>query len=54
MNMGCTAILKMAGALNEKPHSQYAHNNGEDNADAHMKRQIWDEVVVAITDDAST
>ena len=35
----------------EKPHSQYAHNNGEDNADAHMKRQIMGrEVVVAITD----
>lgn len=34
----------------EKPHSQYQHNNGEDNADAHMKRQIMGrEVVVAIT-----
>ena len=32
------------------PVSQYAHNNGEDNADAHMKRQIMGrEVVVAIT-----
>jgi secondary thiamine-phosphate synthase enzyme len=32
------------------PTSQYAHNNGEDNADAHLKRQIMGrEVVVAIT-----
>ena len=35
----------------EKPHSQYAHNNGEDNADAHLKRTIMGrEVVVAVTD----
>ena len=35
----------------EKPHSQYRHNGAEDNADAHMKRQIMGrEVVVAITD----
>lgn len=35
----------------EKPHSQYKHNTFEDNADAHMKRQIMGrEVVVAITD----
>jgi len=35
----------------EKPHSQYRHNNGEDNADAHLKRQVMGrEVVVAITD----
>jgi secondary thiamine-phosphate synthase enzyme len=34
----------------EKPHSQYRHNTFEDNADAHMKRQIMGrEVVVAIT-----
>ena len=34
----------------EKPHSQYAHNTYEDNADAHMKRQIMGrEVVCAIT-----
>jgi len=34
----------------EKPHSQYKHNGYEDNADAHMKRQIMGrEVVVAIT-----
>ena len=33
-----------------EPTSQYAHNNGEDNADAHLKRQIMGrEVVVAIT-----
>jgi secondary thiamine-phosphate synthase enzyme len=35
----------------EKPHSQYAHNQGEDNADAHLKRTIMGrEVVVAVTD----
>jgi len=34
----------------EKPHGQYAHNRGEDNADAHLKRTIMGrEVVVAIT-----
>jgi secondary thiamine-phosphate synthase enzyme len=34
----------------EKPHSQYLHNGYEDNADAHLKRQIMGrEVVVAIT-----
>ena len=34
----------------EKPHSQYAHNGGEDNADAHLKRTIMGrEVVVAVT-----
>jgi len=33
-----------------EPASQYRHNVGEDNADAHMKRQIMGrEVVVAIT-----
>jgi secondary thiamine-phosphate synthase enzyme len=33
------------------PVDQYRHNVGEDNADAHMKRQIMGrEVVVAITD----
>ncbi|HOK13415.1 MAG TPA: secondary thiamine-phosphate synthase enzyme YjbQ [Candidatus Kapabacteria bacterium] len=35
----------------EKPYEQYAHNGFEDNADAHLKRQIMGrEVVVAITD----
>lgn len=35
----------------EKPYSQYRHNTFEDNADAHLKRQIMGrEVVVAITD----
>ena len=35
----------------EKPYSQYHHNGGEDNADAHLKRQVMGrEVVVAITD----
>lgn len=35
----------------EKPHSAYDHNRtGEDNADAHLKRQLMGrEVVVAIT-----
>ncbi|MFW5701518.1 MAG: secondary thiamine-phosphate synthase enzyme YjbQ [Bacteroidota bacterium] len=34
----------------EKPHSQYAHNGFEDNADAHLKRTIMGrESVVAIT-----
>ncbi len=34
----------------EKPHSQYHHNGFEDNADAHLKRQVMGrEVVVAIT-----
>jgi len=34
----------------EKPYSQYRHNGFEDNADAHLKRQIMGrEVVVAIT-----
>ena len=37
----------------EKPHSQYAHNGYEDNADAHLKRQIMGrEVVVAVTEGA--
>lgn len=35
----------------EKPHSQYAHNGFEDNADAHLKRSIMGrDVVVAVTD----
>jgi len=34
----------------EKPHLQYRHNGYEDNADAHLKRQVMGrEVVVAIT-----
>ncbi len=34
----------------EKPHSQYNHNGFEDNADAHLKRQLMGrEVVAAIT-----
>lgn len=34
----------------EKPHSQYAHNHGEDNADAHLKRTLMGrETVVAVT-----
>jgi len=35
----------------EKPYSQYAHNGYEDNADAHIKRQIMGrEVVCAVTE----
>ena len=34
----------------EKPYNQYDHNGYEDNADAHLKRQILGrEVVVAVT-----
>ena len=34
----------------EKPHGQYDHNGAEDNADAHLKRQVMGrEVVVAVT-----
>ncbi|MFO7660346.1 MAG: secondary thiamine-phosphate synthase enzyme YjbQ [Candidatus Cloacimonadaceae bacterium] len=34
----------------ELPHSQYAHNGFEDNADAHLKRQIMGrETVVSVT-----
>ncbi len=34
-----------------EPVSQYRHNTGEDNADAHLKRSIMGrEVVVAVTD----
>ncbi len=35
----------------EKPYTQYRHNTGENNADAHLKRSVMGrEVVVAITD----
>lgn len=34
----------------EKPHDQYRHNGYEDNADAHLKRQVMGrEVMVAVT-----
>ena len=34
-----------------QPVSQYRHNNGEDNADAHLKRQVMGRgVVVAVTE----
>lgn len=34
----------------EKPHDQHRHNGYEDNADAHLKRQVMGrEVVVAVT-----
>jgi len=35
----------------EKPYSQYEHNGGEDNGDAHLKRQIMGrEVVIALSE----
>lgn len=35
----------------EKPHAQYDHNGSEDNADAHLKRQVMGrEAVVAVTE----
>jgi secondary thiamine-phosphate synthase enzyme len=41
----------LEGLAPEKPYSRYRHNNGEDNADAHLKRTIMGrEVVVAVTD----
>src|SRR5512138_1735947 len=34
-----------------QPVSQYRHNDGEDNADAHLKRQVMGrEVVIAVTE----
>lgn len=53
MNPGSTMTLRCGWKklAPEKPHSQYAHNGFEDNADAHLKRQIMGrEVVAAITD----
>ena len=45
-----TWLEKMAP---EKPYSMYHHNGYEDNADAHIKRQIFGrEVVVAVTNGA--
>ena len=41
----------LEGLAPHEPVSQYKHNVGEDNADAHLKRQIMGrEVVVAVTD----
>jgi len=40
----------LEGLAPHEPISQYRHNVGEDNADAHMKRQLMGrEVVVAVT-----
>ncbi len=40
----------LEGLAPEKPYTQYHHNGFEDNADAHLKRQIMGrEVVVAIS-----
>ena len=42
--------LKISGGLTPEDIAQYAHNRGEDNADAHLKRTIMGrEVVVAVT-----
>ncbi|MCK5306309.1 MAG: secondary thiamine-phosphate synthase enzyme YjbQ [Candidatus Omnitrophica bacterium] len=41
----------LEGLAPHEPVSQYRHNNGEDNADAHLKRTIMGrEVVVAVTE----
>ena len=41
----------LEGLAPEKPYSRYRHNGFEDNADAHLKRQVMGrEVVVAVTD----
>lgn len=41
----------LEGLAPEKPYNQYAHNSYEDNADAHLKRQVMGrEVVVAVTE----
>jgi len=43
----------LEGLAPEKPYDRYRHNGAEDNADAHLKRQVMGrEVVVAITDGA--
>jgi secondary thiamine-phosphate synthase enzyme len=40
----------LEGLAPEKPYSQYKHNGFEDNADAHLKRQVMGrEVVVAVS-----
>jgi secondary thiamine-phosphate synthase enzyme len=40
----------LEGLAPHEPVSQYRHNTGEDNADAHLKRQVMGrEVVVAVT-----
>jgi secondary thiamine-phosphate synthase enzyme len=40
----------LEGLAPERPYEQYRHNGYEDNADAHLKRQIMGrEVVVAVT-----
>ena len=40
----------LEGLAPEKPHSRYAHNGSEDNADAHLKRSVMGrEVVMAVT-----
>jgi secondary thiamine-phosphate synthase enzyme len=45
-------LRALAGKIAHEPVGQYEHNRtGEDNADAHIKRQVMGrEVVVAITD----
>lgn len=40
----------LEGLAPEKPHDRYEHNNYENNADAHLKRQLMGrEVIVAVT-----
>jgi thiamine phosphate synthase YjbQ (UPF0047 family) len=56
MNLACTMIMKvwLEKLAPHEPVSGYRHNVGEDNADAHMKRQIMGrEVVVAVTRESS-
>jgi secondary thiamine-phosphate synthase enzyme len=41
----------LEGLAPHEPVDRYRHNNGEDNADAHLKRQVMGrEVVVAVTE----
>ena len=53
MNPACTTITKkfLEALVPHAPLAQYRHNDtGEDNADAHIKRQVMGrEVVVALT-----
>ena len=53
-NAGCTRTTSSGwrASLRTSPRRQYEHNRtGEDNADAHIKRQVMGrEVVVAVTE----
>ena len=53
MSPVCTTTMRFGWRRSPPPEpvSGYRHNVGEDNADAHMKRQVMGrEVVVAVTD----